>query len=254
MKTLVIALATVLTLALGGPAAAGENAREPTAGAPGVRAGGAPADLGPATDAWKAEDYATAAARLQTLAADADADAQFLLGVLYDRGLGVPEDKQMAAYWYGVAAEQGHGVSRSALGAMHVLGLGVPKDDREAAEWFRRAGEPGPAYDQFNLGSAFHAGSGVAQNFELAAKWYRRAAERGLAEAQFQLASMCFFGQGVDEDYVEAYYWFTLAGRGGIGRAAEIRQLLERLMTPAQLAEAAQMVRQAEPPAATEGG
>jgi TPR repeat protein len=44
----------------------------------------------------------------QPLADQGDADAQFNLGVMYDRGDGIPQDYAEAAKWHRLAAEQGN--------------------------------------------------------------------------------------------------------------------------------------------------
>ncbi len=45
---------------------------------------------------------------VRKLAEQGDADAQFKLGYLYAKGLGVPVDAKEAERWFGKAAEQGH--------------------------------------------------------------------------------------------------------------------------------------------------
>jgi TPR repeat protein len=49
-----------------------------------------------------------------------DAEAQFNLGVMYDRGQGVPQDDVQAAEWYRKAAEQGHAAAQNNLLAVSV--------------------------------------------------------------------------------------------------------------------------------------
>lgn len=196
------------------------------------------ADLTTAAAAWQAEDFATAYEELKAQAANEDADALFLIGLMHDRGLGVPRNKEEAFFWYRAAAALGHEVSRSAIGSMHLLGSGAPKNDERAAAWFRGAAERGNVVGQYNLAVAFHTGSGVGRDHERAAHWYRLAAENGLADAQFQLASMQFLGQGIAPDYVDAYYWFTRALESGREDAAEVRDLLSKLINDAQIWEA----------------
>ncbi|MCK5097449.1 MAG: SEL1-like repeat protein, partial [Desulfobacteraceae bacterium] len=36
------------------------------------------------------------------------AKAQYNLGAMYDKGIGVPQNRNKAAYWYRKAAKQGH--------------------------------------------------------------------------------------------------------------------------------------------------
>ncbi len=60
-----------------------------------------------------------------------DAEAQFNLGVMYDRGQGVPQDDVQAAEWYRKAAEQGHAGAQHNLGSAYYDGRGVPRTTRQ---------------------------------------------------------------------------------------------------------------------------
>jgi TPR repeat protein len=57
--------------------------------------------------AIKRRDYTTAARIIRPLAESGDATAQYNLGVFYDNGLGVPQDKINAYMWLSLAAAQG---------------------------------------------------------------------------------------------------------------------------------------------------
>jgi len=70
----------------------------------------APAAAGPLDDAdaaIKRRDYATAVRLIRPLAEQGDASAQYNLGVFYDNGLGVPQDKVRAYMWLNLSAAQG---------------------------------------------------------------------------------------------------------------------------------------------------
>jgi len=56
-----------------------------------------------AVRAYAARDYETALQILLPLAEQGHADAQFRLGMMFDNGLGVPEDPAQAEYWYNQA-------------------------------------------------------------------------------------------------------------------------------------------------------
>ena len=64
--------------------------------------------------------------RYVELANRGQADAQAELGYLFATGLGVLQDDQSAAFWYGQAALQGWPDAKLALAAMYALGRGVP--------------------------------------------------------------------------------------------------------------------------------
>ena len=60
-----------------------------------------------ANAAIKRRDYATALRLIRPLAEQGDANAQYNLGVFYDNGLGVPQDKVRAYMWFNLSAAQG---------------------------------------------------------------------------------------------------------------------------------------------------
>jgi len=75
----------------------------------------------------------------------------------------------------------------------------------------------------------------------------RLAAERGLADAQFNLGIMYGNGEGVTQGYVQAYMWLRLAAVLGHETARKNRDLIEKKMTPEQLAEAKRLAREWKP-------
>uniref|UniRef100_UPI00260B7424 tetratricopeptide repeat protein n=1 Tax=uncultured Neisseria sp. TaxID=237778 RepID=UPI00260B7424 len=60
-------------------------------------------------------------------------------------GLGVRQDDAQAVQWYRRAAEQGHAQAQVLLGVMYENGQGVRQDYAQAAQWYRRAKEQGAA-------------------------------------------------------------------------------------------------------------
>ena len=89
---------------------------------------------------------------LRTKAELGDADAQARLGLIYQRGLDVPQDYQEAARLYRAAAEQGHLMAQYSLGGMYYTGQGVPQDYEEAIRWYQDCAEQGNVPAQNNLG------------------------------------------------------------------------------------------------------
>ncbi len=73
------------------------------------------------------------------------ARAQFLLGLMYHLGQGVPDDQKQAIGWFLKAAEQGYGEAQDALGTMYflaqtqyqMLGLGHLRENGRGAKKFR---------------------------------------------------------------------------------------------------------------------
>ena len=69
------------------------------------------------------------------LAEQGDADAQFNLGIKYDKGEGVIQDNKTAVKWFRRAAEQGDADAQRNLGVMYAKGQGVIQDNVYAHMW-----------------------------------------------------------------------------------------------------------------------
>ena len=65
------------------------------------------ADFNKGLAAAQSGDFATALGEWRPLAEQGVADAQYNLGVMYDKGKGVPENDKTALKWYRLAAKQG---------------------------------------------------------------------------------------------------------------------------------------------------
>lgn len=68
-----------------------------------------------------------------------DPEAQYYVGQIFEKGLGVAPDYPSAAQWYQKAAEQGYSAAQISLGSLYETGRGVPADPQEAIRWYRRA-------------------------------------------------------------------------------------------------------------------
>ena len=170
-----------------------------------------PVAAGQLEDGWAAHergDYATALQLWRPLAEQGVAGAQFNLGVIYDKGQGVPQDYAEAVKWYRKAADQGYADAQTNLGVMYDNGQGMPLDDAEAAKWYRKAAEQGNTLAQTNLGRLYYNGSGMPQ------------------------------------DFAQAHMWFNLAAAGGDADAKNVRDALSERMTPDQIAEAQRLARE----------
>lgn len=150
-------------------------------------------------------------------------------------------------------AEKGNANAQFILGYMYETGHVASKDYAEAAKWYRRAADQGDAISQISLGCLYENGHGVPQDYAEAARWYRRAADQGSASAHFSLGIMYRYGHGVPQDLVLAHMYFDIAAAGFTVRpAADARHSVANQMTSAQLAEARHRAREwltAHPPA-----
>jgi clan AA aspartic protease (TIGR02281 family) len=206
-----------------------------------------PAVAGPMDDAISAYlngDVATARSLLRPLAEKGDAEAQYNLCMM----LAESQDEQMAASWCRKAADQKHAYAQYMLGLWYSLGRGVPKDYTIAVSWYRKAAEQGNANAETNLGVMYQYGYGVPQDARIAVSWFRKAAEQGDANAENNLGVMYQYGQGVPKDNVLAYMWLNLAAShldaNERDKAVKNRDAVAANMTPAQIAEAQKNLRE----------
>jgi TPR repeat protein len=123
--------------------------------------------------AYNRQDYARAVQLLRPIAESGNVRAQFLLGFMYEGGMGVPEDDTEAAKWYRRAADTGDDYAQYHMGVMHRDGQGVPRDLVRAYMWLDLAamrGHQGAAMDRDRLAGSMSAAQ-IAEAQELARKW-----------------------------------------------------------------------------------
>jgi TPR repeat protein len=161
------------------------------------------------------KDYVEAAKWFRKAAEQGEAEAQYYLGRLYEKGQGVTEDNQQAVQWYRKAAEQGHAQAQLQLGGMYQRGAGISQDQSAALKWFFKAAEQGHAPAQDLLGMIYQLGIGVSADNQQAVDWYRKAAEQEHANAQYHLGQSYYKGQGVIKNEPEAINWLSKAAAQG---------------------------------------
>ena len=181
-------------------------------------------------------------AECRQAAESGDARSQFILGALYERGLGVPADYAEASRWYRKSAEQGDHDAQMFLAGPLRFKL---EDDAEAAHWYRLAAERGDIEAQLTIGYLYERGDGVLQDYAEAVAWYRIAAEQRDARGQNAPSFMYEFARGVPQNYVLAHMWRSLAAAQDPSKGdATLRDgLATTKMTPEEIAEAEALSR-----------
>ena len=81
--------------------------------------------------------YFLAAKYYAEAAKTGNVDAQYRLGTLYARGLGVPQDLSDASYWYRKAALSGNTGARAELAQLYLSGHGVSEDKVQALALYK---------------------------------------------------------------------------------------------------------------------
>lgn len=187
-------------------------------------------------EAFRNYDYIKALSILRPLAEKGNARAQYYLGILYDEGKGLMQDKTEAQRWFEKAhegwrkrAEKRFAEAQEGLGTLYETGRGgVPKDYKQALKWYRKAAELGYAEAEASLGQMYFFGRGVPKDHTQAFKWALLAAEKDLTWAKMFVGFMYLNGYGVAKDYREADTWLRQAASRGNPAAKNYRGILYR--------------------------
>jgi len=188
---------------------------------------------------------------LNKLVEDELPEAQCLLGLVYNTGLGVEEDSEKAVKYFEKSAMQGDGggllhlaacyktgygvecntskflelleksVKAGNVTAMHVLGNLyedgelVQKNERKAFELYEKAAKRGDSEGQVSLALCYQEGKGTDVSIEKCVYWIRRAALQNDVEAQYVLGEIYNDGYGVEKNEVKAMSWLNHAADNG---------------------------------------
>jgi localization factor PodJL len=172
-------------------------------------------------------------ARLIAAAAARDPAAAYEVGVRLTQRLGPTEQ---AVSWLDRAAQAGVAPAQLALGGIYEKGLGVAKDPQLARVYYLAAAQRGNAKAMHNLAVLYAQGTGGNLDYASAAQWFRKAAMHGLADSQFNLAVLYERGAGTGCNPIEAYKWFALAARHGDPAAVKKRDEIAQQLDAGQRA------------------
>lgn len=176
-----------------------------------------------------------------------DDKAALLLGMLFDRGIGISADPAKALFWY---QKSGHNpVSQFILGTYTTEGKGVVADKEKGMNMLKNSADAEFAYADFNLAAIkqqnkedflpylvnayklgnSHAGIVLAdyylaenkneENVNQAKEIYTGLAEKGDQYAQLKLGYMMDNGLGAVPDKLAAQRWYTASAEQGNAQA-----------------------------------
>jgi TPR repeat protein len=204
-------------------------------------------------------------AALQDAAAAGDPMAQWQLGLMYESGEGVAQDKAKAFGYFAQIADQHadaapKGVEADIvahsfvkIGEYYKDGLpeaGIAKDEDYSLKLLLHAASYfGDADAQYRIGEAYLDKDELGENPVQSARWFSLAAKKGHAPAQAKLGDMLFNGEGgLKANPAEGLMWLTIASRLSVGTPDQdwISQLLNTDMSVATPDERKQGVAMAD--------
>jgi TPR repeat protein len=114
--------------------------------------------------AYQANNIPLAVKEFRAAAEQGDANSQFNLGLMYEKGIGVSVDEKQAIAWYRKSAEQGNSNAQFNLAVLYENGRGTAVDFAQANQWYRKASLQGDGLAVGNLGMLYLRGQGVPAN------------------------------------------------------------------------------------------
>lgn len=150
-------------------------------------------------------------AKIRELAEKGDKEAQFRLGLKYEKGEDLPKNDNEAVKWYEKASNQGNLDARHNLAMKYRDGEGVNKDLKKAFELGKSAAEMGQSHSQNRLGVDYLEGVIVSKNIDESLKWFKKSANNDFSDAKLNLGKFHEYGWGGKVNYLEAFNWYVKA-------------------------------------------
>jgi hypothetical protein len=188
---------------------------------------------------------------LEEAAAEGQPAALWQLGLMYENGEGVQQDKVRAfGYFNKIAVEHADAAPKGVdseivaqsfvkVGEYYRDGLpeaGLKPDQTEYERRVQHAATYfGNADAQYMLGEMYTDDEALGDIPKLSYRWLTLAARKGQAQAQARLGTMVFNGDGVQANPEEGLMWLTVASRRVAGTTDEgwVNELLQNAMSVA---------------------
>jgi len=181
------------------------------------------------------DEYARATEEWLLMANKGDAEAQYLLGVHHQLGVGMQVNFNEAERYYLQAAQQNHVEAQFALSQLYTMGANTPLINNKAGKrksievgmvrnvpeeyrWLKKAAENGHCMAQSALSIMYYLGNtidGFDKNDSEAFRWALEAAKQCDLSAMEHVAESYRSGRGVKKNIAKAIEWYTRAAEAG---------------------------------------
>ena len=166
------------------------------------------AELEDGFQAFKSGNYEQALRLWLPIAEKDNADAQYNLGILYQKGLGVEKNLKTAFIWYKRASANGHSDAMYNLAIMYNKGRVIYRSPKDAIKWWKKSAELGNAEAQFNIGVEYFYGRKIGKDISKALMWWKKSAGQGNTSARAALFQAYNEGlYGIEKNPQEASRW-----------------------------------------------
>lgn len=164
------------------------------------------------------QDYKEAFKWFMKAALKDDSESQYMIGVMYNDGLGVLKDVNKAIEWYQKSSDKGYVDAKYALALLYHTGNdGVGKDEPLALKLYLEVlSKTDFGYGYNNVGYMYETGAAnLPVNYKIAMEYYLKADKFGCSSATNTIGIFYLNGYGVEKDYAKAFQWLTKAMEDG---------------------------------------
>jgi TPR repeat protein len=198
------------------------------------------------------EEQKTIFTKLQEMAKRGDGSSQISLARMYQKGINIKQDDELAFYWFQQASNLGYDQAQLIVAESLENGIGTDKDHSRALKLYKKLAKKGNAKALYYLGKMYnenlatidkgleyglraakkgympaqylvaqiyHVGNRKFRDLEQAKYWYKKAAQQGNAKAQYNLANFYYLSKGGDRSFKKAFKWYQKAAKQGHVRA-----------------------------------
>jgi hypothetical protein len=185
------------------------------------------AGVNEALAAFQSKDYATATNEARQLANAGDARGSFLLGLMYQNGLGVPPNPTEAASWYEKAVQGKVAGAYSKLAQLYIRGDGVEKNSDKALVYARTSDQLGDPEGSFYLYVILNSGplSQLGENGKPDQAKYKKLASRSVSERTLDIEAKDALYRSAAKDYSLGKLMLAIVLGGTVGDGNRERML-----------------------------
>lgn len=149
-----------------------------------------------------------------------DAEAQYMVGEIYEKGIITAADPDEAFRWYIRAAESGYEKAFGKAGYAYFKGIGADFEPDSALEWYRKAiDDVEDPEAMFFIGMELMSGESLEQDIYKGARLIREAAVRNHPDAMYEIGMINARGTVAPQDFKAAIGWLEEAAGLGHDRA-----------------------------------
>lgn len=139
------------------------------------------------------------------------AAAQYRLGMMLYRGLGVAQNYMKALYFFRHGGKNGNGSAEYMYSIMLFNGMGIPKNIQKSLRHFKRAAHIGNPNAQYFYARLLEDGVYLPQDVTTAFHYFTKAADQGHPDAQFKAGKMLASGIATNKRFRKAVEYLRLS-------------------------------------------